>query len=229
MLYTDIVTYIKVSFNKVSYFNNMKEISLSKLLQLAVPVAAWSGLILMLVLSISAIKERPDLAITNFVSYFTIQSNLLVAIYTTYRLFNKSKPGYWQELLQFGILVNITITGIVYALVLASTWKPEGLSFIADALLHYVTPILSVASWLLVTKKSKWSTRFVFLWLAYPIVYFIYTMVRGPLTGFYPYPFIDASVLPTGQLVINVAAVSVFFVIVGWTYVLLNNNLTKQK
>ena len=31
------------------------------------------------------------------------------------------------------------------------------------------------------------------LWLAFPAVYLGYTIIRGALTGWYPYPFLDPS------------------------------------
>jgi len=50
------------------------------------------------------------------------------------------------------ITVYITIVGLVYNVILRFLWKPEGLQFIVDELLHTVIPLLLlVIAFLIIT------------------------------------------------------------------------------
>ena len=46
------------------------------------------------------------------------------------------------------VALYIAVTGGVYVLVLRHLWAPQGLQWLADTLLHYVTPVLFVIDWL---------------------------------------------------------------------------------
>jgi len=42
------------------------------------------------------------------------------------------------------------------------------------------------------------------LWLLFPIVYAIYALVRGGLTGWYPYPFLNPDVSGASSVVTTI-------------------------
>jgi magnesium-transporting ATPase (P-type) len=76
--------------------------------------------------------------IITFLSYFTILSNLLVAISTTIILTRQHQQDnfFKRETTLTAIAVYITIVGIVYNLILRHIWNPTGLQSIVD---HYCT------------------------------------------------------------------------------------------
>ena len=52
-------------------------------------------------------------------------------------------------------------------------------------------------------------------WLIWPILYADYALVRGLASGFYPYPFLDVSVLGIAQIALNVVVLVAAFVALG--------------
>ncbi|MEU5578713.1 Pr6Pr family membrane protein [Streptomyces huasconensis] len=140
-------------------------------------------------------------------SYFTIQSNLLVAVVlglSACRAWRGHRP--LPPWVTGGTLLCIATTGLVYHLVLAN--GPGGFSMTGDAtsmagwhsyanqLLHTVTPIGVTLDWLLLTRPGGLRPRHAALWLLYPAAYLAFTLTRGALLppaspARYPYPFLD--------------------------------------
>lgn len=79
-----------------------------------------------------------------FFDFFTINTNIIVALCFTYIfLGNGSRSKFFSKASTItAITVYITIVGIVYNVVLRSTWNPEGMQKIVDELLHSVIPVL---------------------------------------------------------------------------------------
>lgn len=98
---------------------------------------------LMLQNRVSSINETT----IRFFSFFTILTNLLVAIYFTLTVF-KHKQGHQSVLNKPGTLtaltVYISVVGLVYQILLRHIWNPTGLQMIVDELLHSIIPIAVV-------------------------------------------------------------------------------------
>jgi hypothetical protein len=62
---------------------------------------------------------------------------------------------------------------------------------VADEILHAVTPVLYVTAWLLLVPKGALRWRDVPRWMIFPLVYGLYSLAHGALSGFYPYFFMD--------------------------------------
>lgn len=205
----------------------MSRSNLNRILLYVLFISAWGGLIAQIA---ALLSKNLDFGFTavNFISYFTVQSNIFVALLASYWVFskNESKSKY-LKLFEFGTLVNITVTGIIYNVILAGIWQPQGLDLVADTLLHTVTPILFVVYWYLGRSKWRWEYQLAFVWLLYPVLYFVYSILRGSMVDWYPYPFVDASVLSTGQLVMNVVAMGVFIIVVGYIFIFINKRFKK--
>src|SRR5258705_6912967 len=86
-----------------------------------------------------------------FFGFFTIDTNILVALcFTFIFLHSNSRPGrfFSKATTITAITVYITIVGIVYNVILRSTWDPKGMQKIVDELLHSVIPVLFILFWL---------------------------------------------------------------------------------
>ncbi|HLX83912.1 MAG TPA: Pr6Pr family membrane protein [Terriglobales bacterium] len=187
----------------------------------AIAVLAWYGLLLqfyVMIVNARAIGVPMATAIANYFSFFTILTNLLVAVSLTLSL--RRTPS------TLGILANrptvqtaatlyIAIVGIVYSLALRHIWDPEGLQKIADIILHDTIPALSILFWLLFVRKDELRFRDIPAWLVYPSVYLVYSMIRGAVLGGYVYPFLDAGALGCGPVIINVVAIAAAFAGLG--------------
>ena len=63
----------------------------------------------------------------------------------------------------------------------------------ANAVVHYVMPIVIVLDWLIDPPRARIVWRRTWRWLIFPVVYFSYTLIRGAIVGWYPYPFLDVT------------------------------------
>jgi hypothetical protein len=161
----------------------------------ALAVLSWYALLLQLYQSITtalATGIPVSIAIINYFSYFTILTNLLVALVLTLSL-RKSPMGDFasRSTVQTATAAYITIVGIVFSLLLRNLWDTQGLQKIANVLLHDIIPILYVLYWLIWGRKSGLRFSNALAWLAYPLLYLAYSLIRGSITGRYPYPFVD--------------------------------------
>jgi len=164
-------------------------------------------------------------SVTNFFSYFTILSNLLVAVSTTARLLAPSGNigRFFSRITTYSaICLYITIVGLVYSIALRKIWNPQGQQLIADRLLHDVIPLLCLLNWIIFTPKRQLTWKNVLPWLLFPAAYLAYTLIRGNSTGWYPYPFIHAGELGYGKVALNAAMVLVAFIAVGTMLIAIN-------
>lgn len=157
-------------------------------------------------------------------SFFTIQSNILVAVVLS-AFAIKSGPDEWlvHPFVRSAVAVYIAMVGIVYFALLRHLWAPQGAQWVADTVLHYVMPLGYLAFWLTCVRKAGLRWYDPLLWLIYPLFNLGFLLVRGKLAGFYPYPFIDAGTLGYAKVAFNTlgllivcAALGTVFVVVGW-------------
>ncbi len=169
--------------------------------------------------------------IANFFSYFTILTNLLVAISLTLSLLAPaSVPGrfFGSPFTQSAIAVYILIVGIIYSIALRKTWNPEGLQLIADRLLHDAVPLLYFIFWILFVPGKLLQWKDPVSWLIYPLIYLVYILVRGSATGWYPYPFLNISELGYGKVILNIGLIGLAFLVVGVLLVTINRLIIKK-
>ncbi|MEV7092094.1 Pr6Pr family membrane protein [Amycolatopsis sp. NPDC051045] len=148
--------------------------------------------------------------VANLFCFFTIDSNLLVIASSAVVVLGAAR-GTLFRVLWLDALAGIIVTGIVYQVALAGRHELHGLAFFADTMLHKVTPILFVLGWLLAGPRGAVTWRTVRWSLVYPLVWLAFTLPRGALTGFYPYPFVDAGVLGYGRVTLNCVFIGLFF------------------
>ncbi len=156
--------------------------------------------------------------ITNFFSYFTILSNLLIAVCLTTSLLSPSSGlgSFFSKVpVQSAIALYIFIVGLVYNLVLRGIVTLTGLPWIVGNLLHVVVPVLFILYWLIFTPKKILHWKNILPWLIFPLVYLIYSLLRGPVADWYPYPFLHAGKLGYGKVAVNSVLVLVAFWVVG--------------
>ncbi len=189
-----------------------------RLLQIGIAAIAWFAVILQLYLQIVNRKTEVSEAIIRFFSYFTILTNIMVAVCFSslslqqgkaFRFFNK--PG-----VTTAVTVYIAIVGLVYNLVLRSLWAPQGLQLLVDNLLHSVTPLLTLIYWFVYTSTKEINWKEPVAWMLYPLFYLIYVMIRGSFSDFYPYFFIDVSKLGYSTAFTNAVYVTLSFLFVSY-------------
>lgn len=197
----------------------------ARLTMLIIALTAWFTLGLQLYLLVSNAEQSgmtPLGAVGRFLAFFTILTNLLVAISLTFILINaESRLGLFfsKTSTQAAISLYILIVGIVYNAILRSLWQPVGFQKWADELLHVVIPVLYVCYWLIFVPKGSLKWSHVIVWLLYPALYLAYALIRGHLEGFYPYPFINVTELGYSKVMTNAVALLVVFMAGGALFV----------
>jgi hypothetical protein len=101
------------------------------------------------------------------------------------------------------IVVYMVFVGLAYNLLLRGLWTPRGYRALVNESLHTVLPILAVLYWLLFVPRFHLRVRQCLLWLVFPLAYVGITMLRGALSDFYPYPFIDVLELGYARVLLN--------------------------
>jgi len=197
-------------------------------------VITWFALALQLKLSVestSATGFTTTKTVINFFSYFTILSNLLVALSLTIPLFSPHSASgryFSHPRVLSGIAVYIFIVGLVYNLVLRNIWSPAGWQLAADNLLHVVVPLAYVILWAVVTPRHVLHWKDLLPWLLFPALYLAYSLARGPVAHWYPYPFVDVDKFGYGKVALNSFFVLTAIITVGTGVIAFNRRRVNQ-
>ena len=152
-------------------------------------------------------RQLPALeTVVRFFSYFTILTNTLVTGYFVVRsVAPESGVGRFARRPEVGtaLTVYIVVVGLVYQTVLRGLVPLAGWGILADGLIHGLVPLYMLGYWLLGVAGQPVALRTLPYWLLYPAAYLAYTLLRGPLARFYPYPFVDVAALGYGPVLRN--------------------------
>lgn len=190
----------------------------------AIAIVALIGLLLQFVLTLAdpltpgvPVLER----IIRFFSFFTILSNLMVALAsTTIAFFPDSKLGRFVNSASVlaAVAVYITIVGVVYSAFLRGVVELTGWHITSDRIIHDVVPPAFVLYWLIFAQKSGITWIDPFKWLIVPVLYIAYSLIHGAFDSWYPYWFADATKLGYPSALKNSAFVLLAFLVVGVVY-----------
>jgi hypothetical protein len=156
-------------------------------------------------------------------SYFTILSNIVVAIVMTTivlkpSVFNRrGRSGTIWRALRLDSLLMITITGIVYNLLLAGGPK-TGWDNISNQLQHVVNPIVTVAVFLLAGPRGMLKLKTIGQALILPIIWAVYVLTRGTMINAYPYYFFDVATYGWLSVITFIAQILAFAVVIGFIF-----------
>lgn len=195
-------------------------------LSLFLALIVWFALIAQYFLMIENKTTSTVEATIRFFSFFTILTNSLVALYFT-AFFLKSKWIHKPGILS-AIAVYITIVGLVYQVALRHIWHPEGLQRIVDELLHSIIPIIVVIFWSLYEKTKAIPYSQILKWAIYPFLYFVYTLIHGHFSNFYPYPFINVTELGIKAVAINSGIILALFLIISSLFIFIGKSIIKR-
>ena len=172
----------------------------------------------------------PPLAtrILRYFSYFTVQSNILVMVTTWSLVRAPQHDGRVWRVARLDAIAGITITGIVHWFFLRPLLHLEGWSWVADKLLHVAVPLLAVVGWLVFGPRLRTSWSLLLPALGWPVLWLVYTLAAGAVTGWYPYPFLDVTTKGYGTVLITCAGIAVALVVVIAALITLDPRLRRE-
>jgi uncharacterized membrane protein len=182
-------------------------------------VVATFALVLQFVLvwqghSILETEDPPDLVerVVRFFGYFTILSNALVA-YTSWTIaLGRDRDTALWRLLRIDALIGITVTFVVVQVLLKGLVELHGADLLADKLLHVVVPALAVIGWLVFGPRERVRRSDLLPALVPPVLWLVYTLVRGEIVDWYPYPFLDAGEHGYASVAATCLAIAALFI-----------------
>lgn len=192
------------------------------------------ALVCQLWLMLERLDEDGVSAITQIIKYFsfmTILTNIFVTATFGILTFSKSsgiKNFISRNSVQSAVAVYIFIVGLIYHLFLAQIWSPTGLQFVVDQLLHTIIPVVYIIYWFMFVRKGELVFRDAFRWVIYPLLYIIYIMIRGAISGNYPYPFLTVAKLGYPSVILNIVLIGIAYYIVGCIFVAVDKFLGKK-
>lgn len=160
-----------------------------------------------------AIQLEFGLSLVQFFSFFTILSNLFAAfvlLAAGVRLVRHAPASATADRLRHYAVIYMTVVGVVFVTLLRNADLGPLLAWV-NTVLHYVSPVLVFVDWLI--DRPRWRLTMGDLSLAsiFPLAYLVYSLVRGAITGWYPYPFLSPS-LVGGYGVVGLYAVGILLV-----------------
>ena len=142
-------------------------------------------------------------------SYFTIWSNIAIAIVLTLLYLNPKRDSQLFRTMRNTTLVMIVLTGVLYAVLIAPYEKLYGLNTYSTILEHYVTPVLALVGWLIAGPRGWMTYKESLKIYVVPIIFLGYTLVRGAITHTYPYKFFDVAVYGYQSILITMLIIIV--------------------
>ncbi len=163
--------------------------------------------------SMSAEGASPLAVTWRYFVYFTLLTNTFVTLVMVRAVLRPSEmTGLNAPRIELMAVTSIAFVGVVYNLLLASRWDPQGWQKVADVLVHNVVPVWFLVFWMLRPHGAlKWrDAAFAALW---PAAYAAYGLTRGAFDGFYPYFFLDPTTLSAVQIALNLLGLVTVFMI----------------
>ena len=209
-------------------------------------ILAWVGVIGSLTVDATGVVIVPQLGPSYFgghadglagsiprvidnLSYFTIWSNILVAITTTMIYRNMNRSSQRLKVMRLSSLMMITVTMLVYILILAPDANPQSWNVYTNLLLHYITPPVTILVWLFFGPRKWISWKIIFSALLIPITYILYTFARGAVFGKYPYGFINVVELGYVGAIIGTGVVLVLGMLIFLIYFIIDKLIPSSK
>jgi hypothetical protein len=155
----------------------------------------------------------------NFFTFFTVLSNLFaMAVFLEGGRRQLSGAAPVPDLWRGAAVVYMTVTYLVFAVLLRDL-QEELQTHVdwVDSVLHRVMPIAVMADWLIEPPHAPVNFRRALVpWLAFPLAWTVFTLIRGAIDGRYPYPFLDPANGGYGVVALYCVAIFLLFVAVVW-------------
>jgi hypothetical protein len=159
----------------------------------------------------------------HYLTFFTNLSNEIAAIVFLVGAARwLSDRSHAFDLVRGGAVVYMTITGVVFAVLLSGVNVDAQIPWVNDVV-HELFPIVVVADWLVDPPGERLTLRQGALWLSFPAAWLAYEMIRGAVSNKYHYPFLSPAHGGYQSVVVYSVAIFAFALVVCAVVVWLAN------
>lgn len=180
------------------------------------------GTLVAVLVQVGELRQAGVFNLLNFLGYFTNLSNIFAAIIfvaSGFALFRSKNPSSTYDQLRGAATLYMTITGLVYVTLLSNEDLGRLLPWV-NVWLHFVMPVVVLADWIYRPPKSGLNFGTAKGWLVFPSLFVLYTMIRGEIVDWYPYPFLNPDKAGGYTVVAGFSvAIAAVFVAVSWLLV----------
>jgi len=160
-----------------------------------------------------------------YFTFFTITSCLLTGIALTIgglRVLRNQPETRFLTLFRLTMAASMVIVGVIYNALLTDSVDARDIGYdwpvLPNLVLHTYMPILVFLEWLIARTAVPLKLKSVFWVLVYPLTWLAFSIVRGLVTNWYPYWFLnpneDGGIPQMLQWILTIAA---FFVVLAVT------------
>ena len=184
----------------------------------------FAGLtVVAIVVQLASLAAKGTLNPVNYFSYFTIDSNLIAIGVLIAAALNRDRASTPRvDLVRGGAVVYMSITGIVFTLLLSNTDVDTAIPWV-NSVVHELMPLVMLADWLITPPAARLRMRQGVLWLSLPLVWIIYTIIRGAIVNLYPYPFLNPANGGYASVAVYCVAILIAMLVVSALVVVLAN------
>ncbi|ARC57731.1 hypothetical protein AS850_11675 [Frondihabitans sp. 762G35] len=184
-------------------------------LRLAAAVVA----VLALVANFQYVLGFSTFATANYFSYFTQQSamaNVVVLVVSGLLTIRGRSDPRWFAAVHAVVTTYVVVSGVVFAVIVSQSASHHySLAFpTSSQVLHFWLSGYVLLDWLLAPGRTPVRWRTLWLVLIYPVVWGVFTVVRGRQVRWYPYFFLDpAQVSPQQFELYNGIVLAIFLAV----------------
>ncbi|MFZ2035181.1 MAG: Pr6Pr family membrane protein [Candidatus Dormiibacterota bacterium] len=184
----------------------------------------FAGLtVVAIVVQLASLAIKGTLNPVNYFSYFTIDSNLIATgVLIAAALYRDRASAPRLDVVRGGAVVYMSITGIVFTLLLSNTDVDTAIPWV-NSVVHELMPLVMLADWLITPPAARLRLRHGLLWLSFPLVWIVYTIIRGAIVNLYPYPFLNPANGGYASVAVYCVAILIAMLVVGALVVVLAN------
>jgi hypothetical protein len=126
----------------------------------------------------------------NELSYFTYQSNLFADVIILLSIFTKFSNSKLFSYFRYGSVLYMIVTGLVYNIMLADA---EAFQY-PSIIIHCLFPLYVLIDFVIDRPIVRPSFLKTLVFVIYPLIYFAYSLIRGPFVNWWPYDFVNPNV-----------------------------------
>ncbi len=193
--------------------------------------AACFGVIVQFYFYLNGKTTSASELVIRFFTFYTILTNGIIGVCCATLLISPASAWgrfFSKNTTLTAIAVSITIVGVVFNALLRTLYHPQGIERIANELLHLVIPVVYVLLWALGLRKGGLNWNSFLPWMIYPLGYLLVVLVRGAVSGYYPYPFLDVVKLGYAKVLMNSLGLASAFILLSLAFIAVDKSMDKR-